>query len=182
MTNLAVMGATTPDGIAYLMSGSPINPVSESAQQASTVQAALAKRSLYSYTWANASARTGQTGMREGDTGYQQDNDQPWWYLGSTFGWCPILIGHPSYGGGRSISSSVLITPAGASNSYVGTSDITFPVGYFNSAPSVQVSVFSANPLNIAVSYTNLTAAGFRACLGRTDGAYATTVTWQASQ
>src|SRR3954466_3358354 len=98
MSDAAIMGATTGDAIAHLVSGSPINPVSESAQQASSIQAALSNRQLYSYSWANSAARTGQTGMREGDTAYQQDSDQPYWYLGSTYGWCPILIGHPSYG------------------------------------------------------------------------------------
>lgn len=182
MANPAIMGATTPDGIAYLVSGSPINPVSESAQQASTVQAALSNRALYSYTWANASARTGQTGMREGDTAYQQDTDQPYWYLGSAYGWCPILVGHPAYGGGRSISSSVLITPTAVTGGYVGTAKITFPVGFFNSTPQIQVSPFSAAPLNVTTSYTAATAAGFTACLGRADNASPTTVSWSASQ
>ena len=176
------MGATVPDGIAYLVSGSPINPVSESSQQASTVQAAFLNRALYSYSWPNAAGRTGQTGMAEGATGYQRDNEQPYWYLGSTYGWVPIRVGHPAYGGGRVISASTDITPTGTSGNYRGQSVITFPVGFFNSTPQIQVSVFSANPLNIATSYTAATAAGFTACLGRTDGAYTTTVSWQASE
>jgi 2',3'-cyclic-nucleotide 2'-phosphodiesterase (5'-nucleotidase family) len=182
MADPAVMSATSPDGIAYLVSGSPINPVSESAQQATSVQVALSNRSLYSYTWANAAARTGETGMREGDTGYQQDSDQPYWYLGSTFGWVPILIGHSAYGGGRVISSSVLITPAGSTGNYVGHADITLPVGFFNSAPSVQVTPWSASPNTVNATYSNPTAAGFTIYLGRTDNTSPTTVNWTASQ
>lgn len=176
------MGATTPDGIAYLVSGSPINPVSESAQQASTVQAALAKRSAYSYTWANAAGRTGQSGMREGDTGYQQDTDQPYWYFGSTFGWCPVLVGHPSFGGGRVLSGSVLVTPTGSGSSFVGHADITLPIGFFNSAPTVQVSIWAAGVLNVSCSYSAPTPAGFTVYLGRTDGAFPTTISWTAAQ
>lgn len=182
MADPAVMSATTPDGISYLVSGSPINPVSESAQQASSIQAALGKRTLYSYTWANAQGRTSQTGMREGDTGYQQDIDQPYWYFGSTFGWCPVLIGHQSYGGGRCISSQILVTPTGTTGAYSGQASVTFPVGYFNSTPTVQVSAYSASPLSVTCTYGSATAAGFIAYLGRTDGSYATTISWTASQ
>lgn len=38
-----------------------------------SVQLALNKHQNYDYRWANVAARTAQTGMREGDTGYQAD-------------------------------------------------------------------------------------------------------------
>lgn len=183
MADPAVMGATTPDGISFLVSGSPINPVSESAQQASSIQAAFSNRAIYSYVWSNAAGRAGQTGMRQGDTGYQTDTDQPYWYLDTSFGWCPVLIGHPSYGGGRMITSSTLITPTGTSGNYTGSKDITFPVGYFNSTPQIQVTPWSVNPNFVNASYSNPTAAGFTVYVGRTDGSPSpTTVTWTASQ
>lgn len=179
----AAMGATSPDGIAYLVSGSPINPVSESAQQASTVQAAFSRRALASYYWPNKAARTGQTGMRQGDTGYQTDNDQPYWYTGTAFGWIPVLVGHEAYGGGRMISGQVDITPTtDPKGGYTGSKTITFPTGYFNSTPQIQVTPWSANPNLVNASYSANTAAGFTAYLGRTDGAITTTVSWTASQ
>lgn len=49
---------------------------------------ALEKRS---YKWANAAARTAQTGMTEGDIGDQADTNQRWRYSGSA--WVNITVG-----------------------------------------------------------------------------------------
>lgn len=181
MVNPAVMGSTSPDGISYLVSGSPVNPVSESAQQASTIQTALAKRPMFNYVWANDAGRTAQTGMREGDTAYQQDKDQPYWYLGSTFGWAPVMISHPSMGGGRSITGFVLITPTG-SGPYTGSVTVTFPTGFFTATPQVQTSPSTVSPGACATSFQHSSAASVDIYLARTDGAYATGVSWTATQ
>ena len=182
MVSDASMGATSPDAIAYLVSGSPINPISESAQQATTIQTAFSLRPMYNYVWANAAAKTAQTGMRVGDKGFQSDAGQPFEYLGTTFGWCPALITHPASNGGRMLQGQELISPTGSGSAYTGTVTITFPLGFFNATPQVTTGVYSASPLNVQASYTACTAAGFKLCLGRTDGAYATTVSWSASQ
>lgn len=182
MANPAVMGVTSGDGIPYLLTGSPINPPSESAQQATAIQAAFSKRALFTYSWANAAARTGQTGMRDGDLGQQVDIEQQYIYLGGQFGWCPTLIGHPSYGGGRMITAAILITPTGTSGNYVGSAAITFPTGFFNSTPQIQATPWSTNPNTVNATYAAPTAAGFTLYLGRTDNASPTTVSWTASQ
>lgn len=182
MANPAAMGATSPDGISYLLSGSPINPPSESAQQATTIQAAFSNRTLFTYSWANAAARIAQTGMRDGDMGQQVDIEQPYIYLGGQFGWCPTLIGHPSYGGGRMITSSISVTPTTAvTGGYVGSANITFPVGFFNSTPSVQTTAQTGFPNAVNTSYQNATAAGFTIYLSR-DNQTPTNVSWTASQ
>lgn len=182
MVSAASMGATTPDSIAYLISGSPINPISESAQQATTIQTAFSLRPMYNYVWANAAAKTSQSGMRVGDKGFQQDAGQPFEYLGSTFGWCPTIITHPASNGGRQLQGQQLITPTGTSPNFVGHVAITFPLGFFNATPQVTTGVYSASPLNVSSSYSACTAAGFTLYLGRADNASPTTVSWTASQ
>lgn len=55
-------------------------------------------REIYSYRWADSSARTGQAGMRAGDKGYQVDTNAEYTYTGTEWeihdtGWIePTLI------------------------------------------------------------------------------------------
>jgi hypothetical protein len=70
---------TSPDNIQFPTAGDQIAPLNTVFQNvAQTTQNALSLRANFSYRWANAAARTAQTGMRNGDRGFQIDTAQ--WY------------------------------------------------------------------------------------------------------
>lgn len=81
-----------------------------SAAQASSVEDALddigGRNALNSYDWADLAARTAQTGMEEGDRGFQRDNDHQYFYTGAawrdnTVGLVPMI---PSSVAGTGVS------------------------------------------------------------------------------
>jgi hypothetical protein len=76
---------TSPDNIAKWTLQDPGSFVQASQTQGDSVQAALANRQRYSYVWANDAARTSQTGMVEGSTGYQIDTQVDWVYRSSNW-------------------------------------------------------------------------------------------------
>lgn len=78
-------GTTTPDGIAFLQTGDTVTPSAESSAQATTIQAAFSQRQIHTFSWVNPAARIAQTGMIEGDTGYQADTDTYYYYNGSAW-------------------------------------------------------------------------------------------------
>lgn len=77
---------TSPDGIYKPDSTDQVTPLETPfANMATTIQAALDKREIYTYRWADASERNATTGMRAGDTGYQADEDTVYRRVGSTW-------------------------------------------------------------------------------------------------
>lgn len=79
------MATTTPDSIFYRTGVDTFSDAAESASQASSVQNALSLRQGYNFVWANSTARTGQTGMTQGSTGYQVDTKTPYIYDNSAW-------------------------------------------------------------------------------------------------
>lgn len=84
------MPTTSPDNIYYADGSTPMSAEAISAAEATSVQAALnAKinntRQIQSFVWANAAARNAQTGMTEGDVGYQLDNNTNYLYTGTAW-------------------------------------------------------------------------------------------------
>lgn len=73
---------TSPDNIYYLTTAptDPASMVAESAMQATSIQAALAKRQAITYRWATVTQRNAQTGMNADDIGYQVDVDTEYRY------------------------------------------------------------------------------------------------------
>lgn len=67
------MPTTSPDNISYPDISTVQDQPAYMSAHASSVQAALAMRQRYTYVWANAAARTAQTGMTPGSTAYQLD-------------------------------------------------------------------------------------------------------------
>lgn len=179
-------GTTTPDGIAYLTSGSAVNPVTESSTQASSVQTALSLRPFYSYVWANAAGRTGQTGMRPGDLGFQADTGVAYQYINSTNGWLtsPTGVGK-IYVGSTSVTSFTAtpyaVTGNSTVNGFKATVAVTFPTGYFSAAPIVITSPLSSAPWAVSTSPSSVTTTGFNVNVWRTDSATSTTVNWTAT-
>jgi hypothetical protein len=120
-----------------------------SAAQATSVQAALALRQRYEFVWANAAARTAQTGMTTGSTGYQVDTRSEYIYESSLWRLktphaeftasvsAPlsslVLVGTPTIDSTNSTSTtfatangngSVLLASAGL---YAATNTLAFP-------------------------------------------------------
>lgn len=175
-------GTTTPDGIAYLTTGSSVNPVTESSTQASSVQTALANRPFYNFVWANAAALTAQTGMRPGDLGFQVDTGTSYVYVSSSTGWQPSATGV-----GKMLSGTVLVTGLTTftqsntpTSGWKGTAAITFPTGYFASTPNVIAVAATTGPQSVNSSVGAVSASGFTAYISRTDSAANTSVYWMA--
>jgi len=82
-------GTTSPDAIYYSTTGDAVDPATESSLQAASVQTALTSittgRAQKNYSWANAAARTAQTGMATNDLGYQIDTTITYRYSGSAW-------------------------------------------------------------------------------------------------
>lgn len=171
-------GATDPDGISYAELGDEVDPVTESSTQASSIQNALNNRILYSYRWPTVTEKKAQTNMGVGDTGYQEDTNSPFIYVGLNLGWLPI-----GYGTGRQLAGTVLVPVSGGSTTaiWTGTSAISFPPGYFSATPYIVTSAFTANPAEVHCSPNQPTSAGFTMTLKRTNNV-STTCYWFAVQ
>lgn len=94
----------TPDwSIYYADTGTPMSAEAISAAEANSVEAALdtvigSQRQIRNFKWANAAARTAQTGMTEGDIGDQADTDIRYRYSGSA--WVNVSAGVVPLGSG----------------------------------------------------------------------------------
>ena len=71
---------TTPDNIVRWTTSDPASLVAESEAQGDSIQTALLSRQGRFYEWANAAARTAQTGMTANSRGYQIDTDTTYRY------------------------------------------------------------------------------------------------------
>lgn len=169
-------GATDPDGISFAELGDEIDPVTESATQASSIQNALNNRILYSYRWPTVAEKNAQVNMQEGDTGFQSDTNSPFIYVGLNLGWMPI-----GYGTGRQLAGSNLVSVTGATTDWSGSLAISFPPGYFSATPYIVTSAFTSNPAEVHCSPNQPTSAGFTMVLKRTNNV-ATTCFWFAVQ
>jgi hypothetical protein len=170
-------GATDPDGISFTEIGDEIDPVAESAVQASSIQAALSNRILFSYRWPTATEKNAQQNMKEGDTGFQEDTNSSFIYVGLNLGWLPI-----GYGTGRQLAGKLNVAPTGTAPDFNGSLQVSYPPGYFTATPVVLTSAFSAFPGRVNTSASAVTSAGFQMNLHRTDATTTTTCFWQAIQ
>ena len=117
------MPTTSPDNIYYADGSTPMSAETISAAEATSVQEALnAKindtRQIQTFVWADTAARNAQTGMTEGDFGYQLDNDLTYRYTGSI--WTPSYLTSSA----RAIPTSVAGTGV-ALNSVTGVVTLT---------------------------------------------------------
>lgn len=79
------MAGTTTDGFRYAEATDPWAPSSDSAAEATSIQEWADTRQIPDYYWADAAARTAQTGMANGDEGFQADTGMTYKYNGSTW-------------------------------------------------------------------------------------------------
>jgi hypothetical protein len=87
---------TTPHNITYPVSTDGVAPLETVfATMASSIESAMtaqdALRQIPAYLWTNTAGRTGQAGMVNGSTGYQQDTGTSYVYDGTT--WQPYNSG-----------------------------------------------------------------------------------------
>lgn len=76
---------TTPDNIYVLESSDPDEPLAWQPAMATSVQNALNSHAIRTFKWANATERSAQTGMTEGDYGDQADNATLYRYDGAAW-------------------------------------------------------------------------------------------------
>jgi hypothetical protein len=79
------MPTTSPDSIYYADGTTPASLADITAAMATSVQNALNVREEHSFSWANTTAKSAQTGMEIGDIGYQIDNEVFYIYNGSAW-------------------------------------------------------------------------------------------------
>lgn len=145
------MPNTSPDNINYPDTSFAQNQPAYMATHASSVQAAFDKRQRYSYYWANATARTSQTGMTEGSLGYQVDTKTDYQYDNGAW---RLSVEHAEFNATMTVNGAT-VTTLGAF-SYISAN--TTSTSFVTPAGSGLLSI--ANPGLYAVSsYTYIQAA-----------------------
>lgn len=79
------MPVTTPDSIYYADGTTPASLADITSAMATSVQAALDLREGHSFSWADSTEKSAQSGMVTGDIGYQADNDTFYIYNGAAW-------------------------------------------------------------------------------------------------
>jgi len=158
------MPTTTPDNIYYADSSTAMSAETISAAEATSVQAALDglinnNRQVQTYIWANAAARTAQTGMLEGAIGYQSDTDVYYSYTGAA--WVLLVPTSriiPSAATNGSVSATGVVTST--AQSLVRVRD-AFPAGFTAFQVDYDITTSGATGVNarLAVNATDATTA-----------------------
>lgn len=138
------MPTTSPDNIFYEDGATGYSDATNASMQATSIQSALNFRQQYNFVWANAAARTAQTGMVQSSTGYQLDTKTPYIYDNSAW---RLQIQYAEY-----VQASQTL----ANNSQVGPTTLTINSGTstdttFTSAASGSVTF--VNPGIYAISW-----------------------------
>jgi len=79
------MANTSPDGLWSPDASDPLILRTLTAEMQASTQVALDKRQLSTFRWANSAARGSQTGMTNGDEGFQGDTGATYKYLGGVW-------------------------------------------------------------------------------------------------
>lgn len=166
-------GATDGDAIYFTELGDEIDPVQESANQASSIQNALNNRVIFTYRWPTVTEKTAQADMVGGEYGYLESTDTPYIYISDNLGWRPV-----TFGSSRTWAKTFLLTPAATKvgNYFEVITPVTFPPGLFSATPVINVSPHTSVPQNVFASFTEPTSSGCKLVLRRTDSATATTI------
>lgn len=135
------MATTSPDGIGYITTADNVTPSVESSAQATTIQTAFNFRQRYEFVWANAAARTGQTGMTNGSSGYQVDTKSEYiydigaWRLRTPYAEYAATVQSIPNGTNTAVSNFSLVS--------ANTTDSTFTSVTTNAITLVQPGVYS---------------------------------------
>jgi hypothetical protein len=140
------MPTTSPDSIYYADGTTPASLATITSAMATSVQNALNVRETKSYVWADETTRDAQTGMINGQIGYQTDNQTYYIYSGSWLIWAKAPTSYtPTFGGFSATSNSFIFSVSGGmvnisgkavlSGGVSGEMTISLPNGYtINSA------------------------------------------------
>jgi len=127
------MPVTSPDSIYYADGTTPASLADITSAMATSVQDALNLREGHSFSWADASARSAQTGMATGDIGYQVDTDTFYIYNGSAWKiWAKQAASYtPTFTSFTASSSTFTYSIAGGVVTVTGkaTCSTTLPTG-----------------------------------------------------
>ncbi|UXO93841.1 hypothetical protein Pan2_22 [Pseudanabaena phage Pan2] len=161
------MPVTSPDSIYYADGSTPIAIETITAAMATSVQDAfnsriVNRRQIQTFVWANAAARTAQTGMIAGDFGYQTDTGLTYRYNGSSW-----VV---AYSSGLTNAIATSVSGTGVARDSV-TGAITLTNATAVTVNGVFTSAFRAYEINYD---TNGTAAGVTLQL-RASGTTSTT-------
>jgi hypothetical protein len=194
------MPTTTPDNIYYADGTTPASLATITSAMATSVQEALNVREGHSYSWANTTARSGQTGMSTGDIGYQIDSQVYYIYNGVSWEiWAKAPASYsPTFGGFTvsassftySIASGVVRITGKATLSSVVTAIMTIstPSGYNIDLTSVGAAIPASqigfggvdaatdHPLGVRVSTATAVALSATAYNGAAAGVAYTTI------
>ena len=135
------MPTTSPDSIYYADGTTPASLSNITVAMANSVQNALNVRETKSYIWPDEAARDAQTGMINGQIGYQTDNATYYIYSGSWLIWAKAPTTYvPTFSNLTATSTEITYSIAGGivtvsgvvTNSTTTTSGITMttPSGY----------------------------------------------------
>jgi hypothetical protein len=179
------MPVTTPDSIFYRNTATPAALETESATQASSIQAALTSRGQHRYRWADTAARNAQTGMSIDDHGYQIDTGATYRYNGSA--WKEQSYYERFQADGLNSVRNVIQQSGIGKITGAGTGDaseaVTFPTA-FSSVPVVVASFTGAratgvyNPVGLSALTVGTASAqvpsttGFTAQIFRSTGTF----------
>ena len=127
------MPTTSPDSIYYADGTTPASLADITAAMAGSVQTALNYREAHTFSWADATAKSAQTGMSTGDVGYQIDTAVFYIYTGSVWDvWAKAPTAYtPTFTNFTSSSSTFTFSIAGGVATVTGkaTCAATLPTG-----------------------------------------------------
>jgi hypothetical protein len=135
------MPITSPDSIYFADGTTPASLSNITAAMATSVQNALNVRETKSYIWPDEAARDAQTGMANGETGYQTDNETYYIYSGSWLIWAKAPATYtPTFTGFSATSNNFIFSISGGvvsisgnailSGAVSGEMTISLPGGY----------------------------------------------------
>jgi len=166
------MPTTSPDSIYYADGTTPASIATISATTATSIQNALNVRELKSYSWADETARSAQTGMSTSQIGYQVDNDTYYIYVSSAWSiwakapatYTPTMVNltATSTSINYSIASGIVTISGVVQNSTTTTSGITMtlPNGYGIDTTYITTATF-AHTLGDATFYDTSASAAY---------------------
>jgi hypothetical protein len=155
------MPTTSPDSIYYADGTTPASLADITAAMATSVQNAFNVREMQSFSWANSTAKSAQTGMIIGDIGYQIDNLVYYRWDGSFWNiWAKAPVAYtPTF---------TNLTPTSTSFVYSVASGVVTITGTCVNSTTTTTGIRMTLPtgFNINTTYVNVDTTNFITSLG----------------
>lgn len=155
------MPTTSPDNIYYADGTTPASIATITASMATSVQNALNVRETKSYSWADATAKAAQTGMANGEIGFQIDNATYYIYNGS--GWATWAKQPTAY-----TPTFTNLTPTSTNFVYSISGGRVFVTGKVVNSTTTTAGIRFTLPTdyNVNTTYVDLDTTYFKSTLG----------------